>query len=492
MRTLLIRRRRPFIMAFALVVGSFTALAAPAGSAVASDSSTTVSSPTPPLATAAVGDSNGAGTAVPETSAATTAGADAGTAAETNAGNFVAVLKVNGLLDPVMVDVIAKTVRDVNRFGAVGLVLQIDSNGVVIPAAQFNELLNQIAVSQVPIHVWIGPSGSSLTGTASQLVGVARDLGMAPGTRLGNSGPLPDGVPFDVERMAPIINDTVNANQAADLGMTSFEAPTIGDFIIKIPGVQTKEVAQGDQQRLVPLTQVQFNQLSLVEQMLHTVASPAVAYLLLAIGLALMIFELFTAGIGVAGLVGAGAFILACYGLDVLPTHWWGLAAIVLAMLAFAIDVQTGIPRFWTAAGMALFVVGSLTLYDGVSMSWVTLLVGVVGIGLTFFTAMPAMVRTRFSTPTIGREWMIGEMGRAATAINPDGTVQLRDALWRAYTNRATPIEALDQVRVVGIEGLVLEVEPEEGAARDYRERRPKAADSAESGDDTESQTPTV
>jgi len=374
----------------------------------------------------------------------------------------------------------------------VGLVLQIDSNGVVIPAAQFNELLNQIAVSQVPIHVWIGPSGSSLTGTASQLVGVARDLGMAPGTRLGNSGPLPDGVPFDVERMAPIINDTVNANQAADLGMTSFEAPTIGDFIIKIPGVQTKEVAQGDQQRLVPLTQVQFNQLSLVEQMLHTVASPAVAYLLLAIGLALMIFELFTAGIGVAGLVGAGAFILACYGLDVLPTHWWGLAAIVLAMLAFAIDVQTGIPRFWTAAGMALFVVGSLTLYDGVSMSWVTLLVGVVGIGLTFFTAMPAMVRTRFSTPTIGREWMIGEMGRAVTAINPDGTVQLRDALWRAYTNRATPIEALDQVRVVGIEGLVLEVEPEEGAARDYRERRPKAADSAESGDDTESQTPTV
>ena len=89
---------------------------------------------------------------------------------------------------------------------------------------------------------------------------------------------------------------------------------------------------------------------------------------------------------------------------------------------------------------------------------------------------MPAMVRTRFSTPTIGREWMIGEMGRAVTAIDPDGTVQVRDALWRAYTNRATPIDELDRVRVIGIEGLVLEVEPEEGAARDYRERGPKAA----------------
>ena len=83
------------------------------------------------------------------------------------------------------------------------------------------------------------------------------------------------------------------------------------------------------------------------------------------------------------------------------------------------------------------------------------------------------MVRTRFSTPTIGREWMIGEMGRAVTDIAPDGVVQIREALWRAYTNRATPIEELDRVRVVGIEGLVLEVEPEEGA----RPRLPRAGE---------------
>ena len=94
--------------------------------------------------------------------------------------------------------------------------------------------------------------------------------------------------------------------------------------------------------------------------------------------------------------------------------------------------------------------------------------------------AVPApvrtMVRTRFSTPTIGREWMIGEEGRAVSDIDPDGVVQIRDAPWRAYTNRATPIEALDKVRVIGIEGLVLEVEPIEGAARDYRDRRAPAA----------------
>ena len=45
---------------------------------------------------------------------------------------------------------------------------------------------------------------------------------------------------------------------------------------------------------------------------------------------------------------------------------------------------------------------------------------------------------------------------------------------WRARTNRATPIAAGDPVRVVAVEGVVLEVEPEEGGARDHRERRKK------------------
>ena len=81
------------------------------------------------------------------------------------------------------------------------------------------------------------------------------------------------------------------------------------------------------------------------------------------------------------------------------------------------------------------------------------------------------MVRTRFSTPTIGREWMIGEVGTAVGAVDPDGVVMVRDAPWRARTNRATPIDAGAPVRVASIEGLLLEVEPLEGAARDHRDR---------------------
>jgi membrane-bound serine protease (ClpP class) len=151
-----------------------------------------------------------------------------------------------------------------------------------------------------------------------------------------------------------------------------------------------------------------------------------------------------------------------------------------VSMLAFTIDVQTGVPRFWTGAGLVLYVAGSLTLYEGVAMSWITLVVAIGGVALTFVTGIPSMVRTRFATPTIGREWMVGELGRAVTSVDPDGVVQIRQALWRATTNRATPIEELDRVRVTGIDGLVLEVEPEEGGARDYRERGRRRTDAAE------------
>ena len=73
---------------------------------------------------------------------------------------------------------------------------------------------------------------------------------------------------------------------------------------------------------------------------------------------------------------------------------------------------------------------------------------------------------------------MIGAVGDAVESVDPDGVVKIDDALWRARTNRATPVAEGGTVRVVAVEGLVLEVEPEAGGARDYRERRTKTKDS--------------
>ncbi len=383
----------------------------------------------------------------------------------------ITILKVNGLIDPVLADFISTSIEQADARGDIGLILQTDSNGVVISDSQYKELLEQMLAARTLIGVWVGPSGSSLVNGSAQLAGAADQVGVSPGSSIGDSGPaLVPGL--NAARMNALQNDRLNAQEAADVGVSTVTSPTIGDMVINFPGVETKETtADNGEIRREPITQVEFNQLSLISNLMHTVASPAVAYLLVTLGLCLIIFELFTAGVGVAGVVGAGSFLLAGYGLWVLPTRWWALVILAISMFAFAIDVQTGVPRFWTGVGVVMFVVFSFTVFDGMSLSWITLLVAIVGVVLAFIGGMPSMVRTRFSTPTIGREWMIGEIGRAVSSVNPDGVVQIRDALWRASTNRATPIEELERVRVIGIDGLVLEVEPESGGAKDYRDR---------------------
>jgi membrane-bound serine protease (ClpP class) len=209
----------------------------------------------------------------------------------------------------------------------------------------------------------------------------------------------------------------------------------------------------------------------LVQQAIHTLTSPSIAYFLFVAGLALIVFEFFTAGVGLAGVAGAGAVVGAFIGFSHLPVHPWAVALLAAGVLGFSVDVQAGGFGFWTVAGFASLVAGSVFLMGGEHLDpkwWVVVLV-CAGTTLFMVAGMTAAVRSRFSTPTIGREGMVGEMGRAEVDVAPDGVVRIREALWRARTNRATPIRAGESVRVVEVEGLVLEVEPETGGARDYR-----------------------
>jgi membrane-bound serine protease (ClpP class) len=406
----------------------------------------------------------------------------------------VDVLQVSGLIDPIVIGAIDDAISRSQADDAQALVLQVDTPGSVVGRADMEALLQRVAEAPLPIAVWVGPSGARLYGLPAQLLAVADVSGMAPGSRVGHAGvPLsPGGTPVDLGAAESALRSgSLGLSEARSLGVfdqrVSDEGiPTIANMVNALDGyeeagivLETSEdriLDDGTQRRDTTAT-VRFSKLSLTDQLFHTVASPPVTYLMLLIGMALLIFEFFTAGVGVAGVVGAICLVLACTGLAVLPARGWAVAALVAAMVAFAIDVQVGIPRFWTAIGVLLTAVSSLWLFEplpGVTLrpSWIALIAGIGGVTLAFVVGMPSMVRTRFATPTIGREWMIGEIGDVVDAVDPDGVVSVGDARWRARTNRATPVPAGQQVRVVAIDGVTLEVESLDGAARDHRARR--------------------
>ncbi|MGA1297999.1 MAG: NfeD family protein [Ilumatobacteraceae bacterium] len=405
----------------------------------------------------------------------------------------VDVLQVSGLVDSIVADEIERALERAVTDGSQAIVLQINSKASVIGRDKMRDLYELIEAAPIPVAIWVGPSGARATGLVAQLLSAADATGMAPGARIGRTGvPLTDSVDFG---SAPELlqNQTIGFQEARQQGALKLEisdegAPTIRNMVFALDGIVVDGVEldtaverlNDDGTVSNDITVVRFQKLGLFNQLFHTAASPPVAYLLLIIGLALLVFELFTAGIGVAGVVGAVCTLLGFYGLGELPERGWALAFVIGSMVAFAIDVQVGIPRFWTGVGLALFAVGSWFLFptfdqQNLRPSWLTLLVGIGGIALTFVSGMPSMTRTRFATPTIGRERLIGQLGRAVTDITPDGSLQIDGARWKARTNRATPVKAGETARVVAIDGVTLEVEPEEGGARDYRERRSKS-----------------
>lgn len=378
----------------------------------------------------------------------------------------VDVVEVSGYLDPVVVEFLSDAIASAERDDVEALVIQLNSPGSLVSAPELDSLTARVARSPVPIAVWVGPSGAEALRGAARLVTAAPLAGLAPRSRLG----LPTG--------------TIGPEEAFDQGVVAFDeldSSVLRTFLIALDGeevgdrvIETADFEQAGDGGLEATLSIQARlaKLPVGPRLLHTVASPPVAYLLLCVGLVLLVFEFFTAGVGVAGVVGAVSLVLAAYGLGVLPTSPLGLVLLAMGTFGFAVDVQTGAPRLWTGVGVVSFAVGSLLLFDeGVTVGWLPLVVGVVGVVLMMLAGLPATVRSRFSTPTIGRSSMVGEMGEAVADVHPDGVVKVRDALWPARTNRATPIASGDRVRVVGIDGTRLEVEPETGGARDHRAR---------------------
>ncbi|HVW34160.1 MAG TPA: NfeD family protein, partial [Acidimicrobiia bacterium] len=372
------------------------------------------------------------------------------------------------------------------------VILQVDSQGFLDTAPL--EIINLVRTSKVPVAAWVGPGKAKAEGAVADLVMAASFAAASPGARIGPGGPyrldhqLSDGGTV-LEAIPGVPSDRFEARlkrqdlhpgrlsgaKAAEGGLIDAVAPTLGDLIVAlndkdVPAagatvhlVTTKQIDTKGGPRQTADQPVSFHKLGTFASIEHALASPSMVFLLLIVGLGLMVFEFFTVGIGLAGLVGAGAVAGALFGCSHLPVTGWALALLFLSTFGFAIDVQAGHQGFWTGVGVVGLLVGSLKLFGGSSSLDVPLwLVAVIFIGQLIFMlgGMTVAVRNRFSVPTVGRDSMIGEIGEARTDLKPDGVVTVRGAPWRARTNRATPVSAGLPIRVVAVDRLVLEVEP--------------------------------
>jgi membrane-bound serine protease (ClpP class) len=392
------------------------------------------------------------------------------------------VIEVKGRIDGIVADFIERSLAASQRAGSQLLIIQLDSPGAVISDDRYEELTTQVRNSTVPVAVWVGPSGADARGRAVRLVRAAATSGIANGAHVGpGRGECPECRPADDPLQAGRGARRLPAVDAARINAVDRVTPTLGDFIVVLDGsrfggrtLRTAEVVErGGQPRREPLAQVRFAKLDLTGRVLHATTNPWIACLLLVTGLLLILFEFYSVGIGVAGLTGAVTIALASYGLAALGATPLGLALIALAMFGYGVDVQAGVPRAWTVIGTVSLAVGSWLLFPGDRrVPWLAILVVLIGTLVFVLRGMTTMVRGRFSTAVIRRDSMVGETGEAASAIDTEGTVRLRGALWRARAVRAERMEPGTAVRVVAIDGVVFEVEPPDAGRGEGRSQR--------------------
>ena len=343
---------------------------------------------------------------------------------------YVEVFEVSGLLDDVLASALENSIIDAQKNGANALVLQVNSKQAVISNQRLISLGQAFLDSSIPIEVWVGPSGSTTQGRVAQLALLADSLGVSIGSSIGKTGEYVfSSMELNSsyqEKIESLRNSTLEWTEAIEanlvqcdrveideLGKTLTEKeqlarcanPTLGDFLVNRDSFVSEVIQTDDGPRLSPLTKTKINRLNLVDQLMHTVASPPITYLLLISGLALLLFEFFSIGAGIAGVIGAISVALSAYGLTILPFRLWALLLIIFSMLAFAIDIQTVVPRVWTLIGQVMFTIGTIFLYYevNVEMSWIPMSVGIIGVLVLMARGMPIMIRGRFATTQIDR-----------------------------------------------------------------------------------------
>ena len=190
------------------------------------------------------------------------------------------------------------------------------------------------------------------------------------------------------------------------------------------------------------------------EDLLALLSNPAVAAILLTLGLNAILYELSAPGGYVAGAIGVIALLLAFYSLGTIEANWAGLAFIGIAFTLFVVEVKLHTGGVLTIAGLVAFILGFAMLFDTpyTPIPWATILGLAAAMLLFVAVAVRLVVRTQRRPSSVGGNALIGREGNARTLLDPEGTVYVNGARWEAHAEES-PIEEGAVVVVTHREG---------------------------------------
>jgi membrane-bound serine protease (ClpP class) len=396
----------------------------------------------------------------------------------------VYVMTISGAIGPGVTEFVKSGIKQASDANAACIVIELDTPGGL--AESMRQIVMTIYASQIPVAVYVSPSGARAA-SAGVMITMAADIAaMAPGTNIGAASPVGlGGRQIDKTMSKKIINDMVAftkgiakkrgrnvtwAERAVRESVSITESEALKENIIDIVAEDLDDLIRQMHGREVEgkgtLDCAGAKQVKLEEtirtKVLRTISNPNIAYILLLIGLAGLYFEFSHPGAIFPGVLGGISLILAFFALQTLPVNYAGILLILLAIVLFIMEMKITSYGLLSVAGILSLLLGSLMLFDsgipGMKISWQVLVPTLTLISGFFVVVASLVFKSQVSTPRTGSAGIVGEIGIVKEPTAPDGKILIHGELWKATSKQ--PIAEGARVRVTKLENLVLEVEP--------------------------------
>lgn len=391
------------------------------------------------------------------------------------------LIEIDAPITPAVAEYISRSIDRASKADAEALIIQLNTPGGLVDSTQ--QIVMKMMASEVPIVVYVAPSGARAASAGVFITLAANIAAMAPTTHMGAAHPVQMQGKMDETMKEKAVNDLAammrgiaekrgkNAKWAEDsvrksVSITETEAlknkvidliaPDITALIAALDG-KTVDTVMGKKTLKTTGAEVKKITMGFRDKLLGIISNPNIAYILMILGFYGLYFELSNPGAIFPGVVGAICLILAFYALQTLPINYAGLMLIILAIALFIGEafISSGILGIGGTIAMLL---GSIMLIDSpapyLRISWAVIIPVVVVSALLFIITATVAVRVHREKTDTGKEGLIGMQAEAKSDLNLTGQVFVHGEYWNARSNEL--IHQEDKVTIVDIEGLTL------------------------------------
>jgi membrane-bound serine protease (ClpP class) len=396
------------------------------------------------------------------------------------------IVKVADAISPGVAEFIDNSIAKAEKEEAACIIIELDTPGGL--AESMRIIVQSILGSTVPVVVYVSPSGARAASAGVMITMAADVAAMAPGTNIGAAHPVgAGGQEIGGTMSEKVINDMVAqaksvaekrgrnqkwVEQAIRESVSATATEALKENIINLIAKDTDDLIRQLNGRNIPgkgVLHLDNASKVIIEpgmrtQILKTISNPNIAYILLMIGLAGLYFELSHPGAIFPGVIGGISLVLAFFALQTLPVNYAGILLIILAIIFFIMEMKITSYGLLSVAGFISLLLGSLMLFKGtgpgMKLSLTVLLPTLILVSGFFVFVAGLVFRAQISKPRTGGAGLVGEIGIVKKALTLEGKVFVHGELWNAKAQKE--IGENVKVRVVKVENLMLEVEPQD------------------------------